>query len=103
MFSAVLRRLSHRDIYEHTGSLVFCMHSQSSSNNVGRLDVPRKLAMKACRNSSHESMDPGARLLSQALAVMRTSLRLIQPLHLQPHFLTFHNSKDLSQELVHAN
>jgi hypothetical protein len=36
-------------------------------------------------------------------AVMRTSLRLIQPLHLQPHFLTFHNSKDLSQELVHAN
>jgi hypothetical protein len=35
--------------------------------------------------------------------VMRTSLRLIQPLHLQPHFLTFHNSKDLSQELVHAN
>jgi hypothetical protein len=35
--------------------------------------------------------------------LMRTSLRLIQPLHLQPHFLSFHNSKDLSQELVHAN
>jgi hypothetical protein len=35
--------------------------------------------------------------------MMRTSLRLIQPLHLQPHFLIFHNSKDLSQELVHAN
>jgi hypothetical protein len=38
-----------------------------------------------------------------ASRTMRTSLRLIQPLHLQPHFLTFHNSKDLSQELVHAN
>jgi hypothetical protein len=37
------------------------------------------------------------------VSVMRTSLRLIQPLHLQPHFLMFHNSKDLSQELVHAN
>jgi hypothetical protein len=36
-------------------------------------------------------------------ALMRTSLWLIQPLHLQPHFLMFHNSKDLSQELVHAN
>jgi hypothetical protein len=35
--------------------------------------------------------------------LMRTSLWLIQPLHLQPHFLTFHNSKVLSQELVHAN
>jgi hypothetical protein len=35
--------------------------------------------------------------------VMRTSLWLIQPLHLQPHFLTFHDSKDLSEELVHAN
>jgi hypothetical protein len=35
--------------------------------------------------------------------MMRTSLRLIQPLHLKPHFLPFHNSKDLSQELVHAN
>jgi hypothetical protein len=34
---------------------------------------------------------------------MMTSLRLIQLLHLQPHFLTFHNSKDLSQELMHAN
>jgi hypothetical protein len=36
-------------------------------------------------------------------SLMRTSLRLIQPLHLQLYFLTFHNSKDLSQELVHAN
>jgi hypothetical protein len=36
-------------------------------------------------------------------SLMRTSLQLIQPLHLQSHFLMFHNSKDLSQELVHAN
>jgi hypothetical protein len=85
MFSAVLRRLSHRDIYERTGSLVFCTHSQSSSNNVGRLDVPRKLAMKACRNSSHDSMDPGARLLSQALAVsLRCNCKSCIALSLEP-------------------
>jgi hypothetical protein len=48
------------------GSLM--THRRSSLNGVGRLDVPRKLAMKACRNSSHERMDSGARLLSHTLA-----------------------------------
>jgi hypothetical protein len=32
----------------------------------GPFEVPRKLAMKICLGSSHEPIDPGARLLSQA-------------------------------------
>jgi hypothetical protein len=48
MFSDVLCRLSHRDMYDLRLSPVFCMHRRSSSNDVGRREVPRKFAMKAC-------------------------------------------------------
>jgi hypothetical protein len=69
MFSDVLRRLRHWDMYERKVSPVFCTHKRSSSNDVGRRDVPQKLAMKACQNSSEEWMDSRARLLSHALAL----------------------------------
>jgi hypothetical protein len=69
MFSDVLRRLSHRDIYDLKLSLVFCTHRRSSSNDVGHREVPQKFAMNAYRNSSQERMLSGARLLSQALAL----------------------------------
>jgi hypothetical protein len=68
MFLAVLQRLRNQEIYERKVSLFFCTHRRSSSNDVGRLDVPQKLAIKACRNTSHERIDSGARLLSHALA-----------------------------------
>jgi hypothetical protein len=69
MFSDVLRRLSHRDMYDLRLSPVFCMHRRSSSNDVGRREVPRKFAMKACQNSSQERMLSRARLLSHALTL----------------------------------
>jgi hypothetical protein len=69
MFSDVLRRLSHRDIYDLRLSPVFCMHRRSSSNDVGHREVPRKFTMKACQNSSQERMLSRARLLSHALAL----------------------------------
>jgi hypothetical protein len=69
MFSDVLRRLSHRDMYDLKLSPVFYTHRCSSSNDVGRREVPRKFAMNACRNSSQERMLSRARLLGQALAL----------------------------------
>jgi hypothetical protein len=39
----------------------------------------------------------------QEEGMMRTSLLLIQPLHLWLPLLMYHNYKDLSQELVHMN
>jgi hypothetical protein len=69
MFSDMLRRLSHQDMYNRRLSPVFCTHKRSSSNEVGRHEVPEKFAMKACRNSSQERMLSGARLLSHALAL----------------------------------
>jgi hypothetical protein len=69
MFSDILRRLSQRDIYDLKLSPVFCTHRRSSSNDVGRHEVPQKFAMNACRNSSQERMLSGARLLSQALVL----------------------------------
>jgi hypothetical protein len=52
MFSDVLRRLSHHDMYDLRLSPVFYTHKRSSLNDVGHREVPRKFAMKACRNSS---------------------------------------------------
>jgi hypothetical protein len=69
MFSDVLRRLSHRDMYDPRLSPVFCTHKCSSLNDVGCRKVPRKFAMKAFQNSSEERMLSGARLLSHALAL----------------------------------
>jgi hypothetical protein len=69
MFSNVLRRLSHREMYDLRFSPVFCTHRRSSSNDVGCREVPQKFAMNVCRNSSQEWMLSGARLLSQALAL----------------------------------
>jgi hypothetical protein len=69
MFSDVLRKLSHRDMYDRRLSPVFCMHRRSSSNDMGHREVPQKFAIKACRNSSHERMLSGSRLLSHALAL----------------------------------
>jgi hypothetical protein len=69
IFSAVLRRLIHREMYDLRFSPVLCTHKRNSSNDVGRRKVPRKLAIKACRNSSQERMLSGARLFSHALAL----------------------------------
>jgi hypothetical protein len=69
MFSDVLHRLSHRDIYNLKLSPVFGTHRRSSSDDVGHREVPQKFAINACRNSSQEWMLSGARLLSQALAL----------------------------------
>jgi hypothetical protein len=69
IFSVVLRRLIHRKIYDLKVSLVFCTHKRNSSNDVGWREVPRKLAMNACRNSSQERILSGARLFSHALAL----------------------------------
>jgi hypothetical protein len=69
MFSDVLRKLSHRDMYDLKLSPVFCTHRHNSLNDVGRRKVPRMFEMNACRNSSQEQMLSGARLLSQALAL----------------------------------
>jgi hypothetical protein len=69
MFSDVLRKLSHRDMYDLRLSHVFCMHKRNSLNDVGHREVPQKFAIKACRNSSQEWMLSGARLLSHALAL----------------------------------
>jgi hypothetical protein len=69
MFSDVLRKLSHRDMYDLRLSPVFCTHRRNSLNDVGHHEVPRKFVIKACRNSSQERMLSGARLLSQALAL----------------------------------
>jgi hypothetical protein len=69
MFFVVFRRLIHREMYDLRFSPVLCTHRRSSSNDVGRRKVPRKLAMNACRNSSQERMLSGARLFSHALAL----------------------------------
>jgi hypothetical protein len=69
IFSAVLRRLIHREMYDLKFSPVLCTHMRNSSNDVGHREVPRKLAMNACRNSSQERMLSGARLFSHALAL----------------------------------
>jgi hypothetical protein len=69
IFSAVLRRLIHREMYDLRFSPVLCTHKRNSSNDVGHREVPRKLAIKACRNSSQERMLSGARLFSHALAL----------------------------------
>jgi hypothetical protein len=54
IFSAVLRRVIHREMYDLKFSPVLCMHKCNSLNDVGRREVPRKLAMNACRNYSQE-------------------------------------------------
>jgi hypothetical protein len=77
MFSDVVHKLSHRDMYDLRLSHVFCMHRRSSSNDVGHREVPQKFAIKACQNSSQERMLSGARLLSHALAL---SSRRLEPL-----------------------
>jgi hypothetical protein len=69
IFSVVLRRLIHREMYDLRFSPVLCMHKRNSLNDVGQREVPRKLAMNACRNSSQEQMLSGARLFSHALAL----------------------------------
>jgi hypothetical protein len=69
IFSAVLRRLIHREMYDLRFSLVLCTHKRNSSNDVGHREVPRKFAINACRNSSQERMLSGARLFSHALAL----------------------------------
>jgi hypothetical protein len=69
MFSDVLHRLSHHDMYNLGLSLVFCTHRRSSSKDVGHREVPQKFAMNACQNSSQERMLSRVRLLSQALAL----------------------------------
>jgi hypothetical protein len=69
IFFAMLRRLIHREMYYLRFSLVLCTHKRNSSNDVGSREVPRKLAIKACRNSSQEQMLSGARLFSHALAL----------------------------------
>jgi hypothetical protein len=69
IFSAVLRRLIHREMYDLRFSPVLCMHSRNSSNDMGRREVPRKFAINACQNSSQERMLSGARLFSHALAL----------------------------------
>jgi hypothetical protein len=47
IFSVVLRRLIHHEIYDLKVSPVFYTHKRNSSNDVGRREVPRKLAMNA--------------------------------------------------------
>jgi hypothetical protein len=69
IFSAVLRRLIHREMYDLRFSPVLYTHSRNSSNDVGRREVPQKFAINACRNSSQERMLSGARLFSHALAL----------------------------------
>jgi hypothetical protein len=69
MFSVVFRRLIHREMYDLRFSPVLCMHRRSSLHDVGHREVPHKLAMNACQNSSQERMLSGARLFSHALAL----------------------------------
>jgi hypothetical protein len=69
MFSDVLRKLSHHDMYDLRLSPVFCTHMHNCSNDVGHREVPGKFTIKACQNSSQERMLSGARLLSHALAL----------------------------------
>jgi hypothetical protein len=69
IFSAVLRRLIHREMYDLKFSPVLCTHRRNSSNDVGHHEVPQKFAINACRNSSQERMLSGARLFSHALAL----------------------------------
>jgi hypothetical protein len=69
IFSAVLRRLIHHEMYDLRFSPVLCTHSRNSLNDVGRHEVPRKFTMNACRNSSQDQMLSGARLFSHALAL----------------------------------
>jgi hypothetical protein len=69
IFSAVLRRLIHREMYDLKFSPVLYTHRRNSSNDVGRREVPQKLAMNACRNSSQERMLSGARLFNHTLAL----------------------------------
>jgi hypothetical protein len=69
IFSIMLRRLIHREMYDLKFSPVLCTHKRNSLNDVGRREVPRKLAMNACQNSSQERILSGARLFSHALAL----------------------------------
>jgi hypothetical protein len=69
IFSAMLRRLIHHEMYDLRFSPVLCTRRRNSSNDVGRREVPQKFAMNACRNSSQERMLLGARLFSHALAL----------------------------------
>jgi hypothetical protein len=69
IFSVVFRRLIHREMYDLRFSPVLYTHRRSSSNDVGRREVPQKLAMNAYQNSSQERMLSGARLFSHALAL----------------------------------
>jgi hypothetical protein len=69
IFSAMLRRLIHGEMYDLRFSPVLCTHKRNSLNDVGRCEVPRKVAMNACRNFSQERMLSGARLFSHALAL----------------------------------
>jgi hypothetical protein len=72
IFSTVLRRLIHRETYDLRFSLVLCTHKCNSLNNVGCREVPRKLAIKACRNSSQEQMLSGARLFNHCHGNLKT-------------------------------
>jgi hypothetical protein len=69
IFSAVLRRLIHREMYDLKFSPVLYTHRRNSSNDVGYREVPRKFVINACRNSSQERMLSGARLFNHALAL----------------------------------
>jgi hypothetical protein len=69
IFSVVLRRLIQREMYDLKFYPVLCMHRRNSSNDVGRREVPRKLEMNACQNSSQERILSEARLFSHALAL----------------------------------
>jgi hypothetical protein len=69
IFSAVLRRLIHCEMYDLRFSPVLYTHSRNSLNDVGRREVPRKFAINACQNSSQERMLSGARLFNHALTL----------------------------------
>jgi hypothetical protein len=69
IFSAVLRRLVHREMYDLRFSPVLYTHSRNSSNDVGRRELPRNFTINACQNSSQERILSGARLFSHALAL----------------------------------
>jgi hypothetical protein len=48
IFSTVLRRLIHHEMYDLKFSPVLCTHKRNSLNDVGHREVPLKLAMNAC-------------------------------------------------------
>jgi hypothetical protein len=59
---------SQCEMYKQRVSPILCMHSRGTSKDVGLLYVPLKSVMKIYPSSSHEPIDSGLRLLSQALA-----------------------------------